>query len=166
MLQGEREMAQYNKTLGRFHLDGIAPARRGDEGRMSEVLGKMLAEDPTLSVDHDVVLNETVLRGLTEMHVRTVLERMKEQFKLEVTTKTPSVPYRETISGSAEGHARHKKQTGGAGQFGEVYLRVEPLPRGEGFVFADEVKGGAIPFNLIPAVEKGCLLYTSDAADD
>ena len=133
----------------------IAPARRGDEGRMSEVLGKMLAEDPTLSVDHDVVLNETVLRGLTEMHVRTVLERMKEQFKLEVTTKTPSVPYRETISGSAEGHARHKKQTGGAGQFGEVYLRVEPLPRGEGFVFADEVKGGAIPFNLIPAVEKG-----------
>ena len=133
----------------------IAPARRGDEGRMSEVLGKMLAEDPTLSVDHDVVLNETVLRGLTEMHVRTVLERMKDQFKLEVTTKTPSIPYRETISAPAEGHARHKKQTGGAGQFGEVYLRVEPLARGEGFVFADEVKGGAIPFNLIPAVEKG-----------
>ena len=133
----------------------IAPARRGDEGRMSEVIGKMLAEDPTLTVDHDVVLNETVLRGLTEMHVRTVLERMKDQFKLEVTTATPSVPYRETISAPAEGHARHKKQTGGAGQFGEVYLRVEPLPRGQGFVFADEVKGGAIPFNLIPAVEKG-----------
>ena len=133
----------------------IAPARRGDEGRTGEVLGKMLAEDPTLSVDHDVVLNETVLRGLTEMHVRTVLERMKDQFKLEVVTATPSIPYRETIAGNAEGHARHKKQTGGAGQFGEVYLRVEPLPRGTGFEFVDQVKGGAIPYNLIPAVEKG-----------
>lgn len=133
----------------------IAPARRGDEGRMGEVLNKMLSEDPTLAVDHDVVLNETVLRGLTEMHVRTVLERMKDQFKLEVVTSTPSVPYRETISAPAEGHARHKKQTGGAGQFGEVYLRVEPLPRGTGFEFVDQVKGGVIPYNLIPAVEKG-----------
>ncbi|MDO4937095.1 MAG: elongation factor G [Sutterellaceae bacterium] len=133
----------------------IAPARRGDEGRMSDVLNKMIAEDPTLTVDHDVVLNETVLRGLTEMHVRTVLERMKEQFKLEVVTSNPSVPYRETIAAPAEGHARHKKQTGGAGQFGEVYLKVEPLPRGTGFEFVDQVKGGAIPYNLIPAVEKG-----------
>ena len=133
----------------------IKPARRGDEGRMSEVLSKMLAEDPTLAVDHDTVLNETVLRGLTEMHIRTVLERMKDQFKLEVTTSNPSVPYRETIGAAAEGHARHKKQTGGAGQFGEVFLKVEPLARGEGFEFVDKVKGGVIPFNLIPAVEKG-----------
>ena len=133
----------------------IEPARRGDESRMGEVLQKMLAEDPTLAVDHDVQLNETVLRGLTEMHVRTVLERMKDQFKLEVTTSAPSVPYRETIGAAAEGHARHKKQTGGAGQFGEVFLKVEPLPRGAGFEFVDRVKGGVIPFNLIPAVEKG-----------
>ena len=133
----------------------IKPARRGDEGRMGEVLSKMLAEDPTLAVDHDTVLNETVLRGLTEMHIRTVLERMKDQFKLEVTTSNPSVPYRETIGAAAEGHARHKKQTGGAGQFGEVFLKVEPLARGEGFEFVDKVKGGVIPFNLIPAVEKG-----------
>ena len=133
----------------------IKPARRGDEGRMGEVLQKMLAEDPTLAVDHNTVLNETVLRGLTEMHVRTVLERMKNQFNLEVTTSNPSVPYRETIGAAAEGHARHKKQTGGAGQFGEVYLTVEPLPRGAGFEFLDKVKGGVIPFNLIPAVEKG-----------
>jgi elongation factor G len=122
---------------------------------MSDVVSKMLAEDPTLAMDHDVVLNETVLRGLTEMHLRTVLQRMKDQFKLEVTTAIPSVPYRETISANAEGHARHKKQTGGAGQFGEVYLKVEPLPRGAGFEFVDQVKGGAIPYNLIPAVEKG-----------
>ena len=112
---------------------------------MGEVLSKMLAEDPTLAVDHDTVLNETVLRGLTEMHIRTVLERMKDQFKLEVTTSNPSVPYRETIGAVAEGHARHKKQTGGAGQ----------LARGEGFAFVDKVKGGVIPFTLIPAVEKG-----------
>ena len=164
----------------------IAPARRGDEGRMSEVLGKMLAEDPTLSVDHDVVLNETVLRGLTEMHVRTVLERMKEQFKLEVTTKTPSVPYRETISGSAEGHARHKKQTGGAGQFGEVHLIVEPykegmpvpdtykfngqefkinvkgteevpLEWGGKLVFINSIVGGSIDARFLPAILKGIM---------
>lgn len=133
----------------------IAPSRRGDEARMGEVLNKMLAEDPTMAVDHDAVLNETVIRGLTEMHVRSILDRMKVNFKLEVVTGVPSVPYRETISAPAEGHARHKKQTGGAGQFGEVYLRVEPLARGEGFQFVDEVKGGVIPFNLIPAVEKG-----------
>ena len=133
----------------------VRPARRGDESRMSEVLAKMLSEDPTMEVDHDTVLNETVIRGLTEMHVRSILARMKTNFKLEVETSTPSIPYREAISAKAEGHARHKKQTGGAGQFGEVYLRVEPLPRGEGFEFVDQVKGGAIPYNLIPAVEKG-----------
>ena len=133
----------------------IAPRRRGDEGRISEILAKMAAEDPTLSVEHDAVTNETVLRGLTELHLRSVLERMSSQFKLEIDTRPPRVPYRETIAALAEGHARHKKQTGGAGQFGEVFLRVEPLPRGAGFEFVDQVKGGVIPFNLIPAVEKG-----------
>jgi elongation factor G len=133
----------------------IAPRRRGDEGRISEILTKMSAEDPTLVVDHDTVTNETVLRGLTELHLRSVLERMSSQFKLEIDTRPPRVPYRETIAVPAEGHARHKKQTGGAGQFGEVFLRVEPLPRGNGFEFVDQVKGGVIPFNLIPAVEKG-----------
>ena len=133
----------------------IAPSRRGDEARMGEVLNKMLSEDPTMAVANDAVLNETVIRGLTEMHVRSILDRMKVNFKLEVVTGTPSVPYRETITAPAEGHARHKKQTGGAGQFGEVYLRIEPLERGAGFEFHDEVKGGVIPFNLIPAVEKG-----------
>lgn len=133
----------------------INPARRGDEGRLSEVLTKMAAEDPTLVIEHDAVLNETVIRGLSDLHLRSVLERMASQFKLEVTTRPPRVPYRETIAAGAEGHARHKKQTGGAGQFGEVMLRVEPLPRGSGFEFVDQVKGGVIPYNLIPAVEKG-----------
>lgn len=133
----------------------ITPKTRGDESRMSEILKKVLAEDPTLSVERDVVLNEQVLRGLTEMHIRMVLQRMKDVFKLEVQTASPSVPYRETIAGKAEGHHRHRKQTGGAGQYGEVYLRVEPLPRGGGFEFSDESKGGVIPYNFIPAVERG-----------
>lgn len=133
----------------------IEPKRRGDEGRISEVLGKIAAEDPTLAIEHDAAQNETVMRGLSDLHLRSVLERMSQQYKLEVTTRPPRVPYRETINAPAEGHARHKKQTGGAGQFGEVFLRVEPLGRGQGFEFVDQVKGGVIPFNLIPAVEKG-----------
>ena len=133
----------------------IAPARRGDEGRLSDILNKMLSEDPTLELEHDTTLNETVLRGISAQHLKSVLERMAAQFKLEVNTRTPRIPYRETIAQGAEGHARHKKQTGGAGQFGEVYLRIEPKERGTGFEFVVEVKGGAIPYNFIPAVEKG-----------
>jgi elongation factor G len=133
----------------------IEPTRRGDEGRISEVLSKLAAEDPTLLIEHDVGQNETVLRGLSELHLRAVLERMTVQYKLEVSTRPPRIPYRETITANAEGHARHKKQTGGAGQFGEVYLRVEPLARGSGFEFVDQVKGGVIPYQFIPAVEKG-----------
>ena len=138
-----------------MHGVAIEPKRRGDEQRISEVLNRMMAEDPTLSVAHDSVLNETVLWGLGDLHLRSVLERMASQFKLEVTTRPPRIPYRETITAPAEGHARHKKQTGGAGQFGEVYLRIEPLPRGTGFEFVNTVKGGAIPTSLIPAVQKG-----------
>jgi elongation factor G len=133
----------------------IEPKRRGDEGRISEVMAKIAAEDPSLAIEHDVQQNETVMRGLSELHLRSVLERMASVFKLEVATRPPRVPYRETINAAAEGHARHKKQTGGAGQFGEVFLRVEPMGRGQGFEFVDQVKGGVIPYNFIPAVEKG-----------
>jgi elongation factor G len=133
----------------------IEPKRRGDEGRISEVMAKIAAEDPSLAIEHDVQQNETVMRGLSELHLRSVLERMASVFKLEVATRPPRVPYRETINAPAEGHARHKKQTGGAGQFGEVFLRVEPMGRGQGFEFVDQVKGGVIPYNFIPAVEKG-----------
>jgi len=138
-----------------MHGFAIAPKKRGDEQRISDVLHKMMAEDPTLSVEHDTSLNETVLRGLGELHLRSVFERMASQFKLEIETRPPRVPYRETIMAKAEGHHRHKKQTGGAGQFGEVYLRIEPLPRGGGFEFKDAVKGGTIPNQFIPAVQKG-----------
>jgi elongation factor G len=138
-----------------MHGFAITPKRRGDEQRISDVLHKMTAEDPTLRAEHDPAVNETVLRGLGELHLRSVFERMGSQFKLEVETRPPRVPYRETITAKAEGHHRHKKQTGGAGQFGEVFLKIEPLPRGSGFEFVDQVKGGAIPNTLIPAVKKG-----------
>ncbi|WP_433706235.1 elongation factor G [Paraburkholderia sacchari] len=133
----------------------IEPARRGHEQRLWEVLQKLAAEDPCLLIEHPEGTNETVVHGLGELHLRYMLERLTDQHKLEVITRPPTIAWRETIGGKAEGHCRHKKQTGGAGQFGEVMLRVEPLPRGAGFEFVDAVKGGAIPSQFIPAVEKG-----------
>ena len=133
----------------------VLPKKRGDEQKVSDVLHKIIAEDPCFRIEHNAQANETVMRGLGEMHLRTVLEKMSSQYKLDLDTRPPSIPYRETIAVRAEGHSRHKKQTGGAGQFGEVYLKVEPLPRGSGFEFVDSVKGGAIPNQFIPSVEKG-----------
>ncbi|RAR50172.1 translation elongation factor 2 (EF-2/EF-G) [Paraburkholderia unamae] len=135
----------------------IEPARPGNEQRVWEVLQKLAAEDPCLQIDHPEGTNETVVRGLGELHLRYMLERLTDQYKLDVITRPPTIAWRETIGGKAEGHCRHKKQTGGAGQFGEVMLRVEPLPRGAGFEFVDAVKGGAIPSQFMPAVEKGIL---------
>lgn len=137
------------------HGLAIEPKRRGDEQRMWEILQKLVDEDPCLKVEHVAVTNETVVYGLGELHLRTLLERMTEVYKCEVATRPPRIAYRETITAPAEGHHRHKKQSGGAGQFGEVYLRIEPLPRGAGFEFVDQVKGGTIPTQFIPAVEKG-----------
>lgn len=137
------------------HGVAIEPKRRGDEQRMWEILQKLVDEDPCLKVEHVSTTNETVVYGLGELHLRTLLERMSETYKCEVNTRPPRIAYRETITANAEGHHRHKKQSGGAGQFGEVYLRVEPLPRGAGFEFVDQVKGGTIPTQFIPAVEKG-----------
>lgn len=133
----------------------ITAKKRGDEQRISDVVHRMLAEDPTISLEHDATLNETVLRALGELHLRSILERMASQYKIEVDTRPPRIPYRETVTGKAEGFHRHKKQTGGAGQFGEVSLRIEPMPRGAGFEFVDATKGGVIPHNFMPAVQKG-----------
>jgi elongation factor G len=133
----------------------ILPAQRGNEQKLSDALQKLCAEDPALRVEHRPATNETVVLGSGELHLRLVVEAMKERFNVEVNTHPPTIPYRETITRAAEGHHRHKKQTGGAGQFGEVYLRVAPLPRGSGFEFASEVVGGSIPQQFIPAVEKG-----------
>jgi elongation factor G len=137
------------------HGLAIEPKRHGDEQRMWEIMGKLVAEDPCLKVEHVVNTNETIVYGLGELHLRMLMERLREVYKFEVQTRPPRIAYRETITAKAEGHHRHKKQTGGAGQFGEVFLRVEPLPRGSGFEFVDAVKGGTIPGQFIPAVEKG-----------
>ena len=137
------------------HGLAIEPKRRGDEQRMWEILKKLVDEDPCLKVEHVATTNETMVYGLGELHLRVLLERLREVYKCEVNTRPPRIAYRETVTAPAEGHHRHKKQTGGAGQFGEVFLRIEPLPRGAGFEFVDQVKGGTIPHQFIPAVEKG-----------
>ncbi|MBP6513703.1 MAG: elongation factor G, partial [Steroidobacteraceae bacterium] len=142
----------------------IEPEKRGDEQRIADALHKLMAEDPCVRVEHLTATNETVMYGMGELHLRVLLERMTEKFSVAVKTRPPSIPYRETITREAEGHHRHKKQTGGAGQFGEVYLRVAPLDRGAGFEFVDEVVGGAIPRQFIPAVEKGIRQTLSEGA--
>lgn len=138
-------------------MQGLAvqPRRKGDEQRLFEILSKLALEDPCFKIERRPGTHETVIRGLGEMHLRTKLLRMQQQYKLELDTSAPQIAYRETITGQAEGHCRHKKQSGGAGQFGEVMLRVEPLARGAGFEFVDLVKGGAIPGVFMAAVEKG-----------
>jgi elongation factor G len=133
----------------------LIPQRRGDEQKLSDALHRLLDEDPSLAVEHDPQSNETIIRGLGELHLKVILEQLKARYNVLVDTKLPAVPYRETIFGRGESRYRHKKQTGGAGQFGEVWLRVEPLERGAGFEFVDEIKGGAIPNQFLPAVEKG-----------
>ena len=133
----------------------VTPKSRGDEQKISEALSKLAEEDPTFTSTRDSQTNETVISGIGDLHLRLVLAKMKQRFDLEVETKPPKIPYKETITTKAEGHHRHKKQTGGTGQFGEVYLRVEPLERGEGFDFVNDLFGESIPRQFLPAIEKG-----------
>ena len=140
----------------------IEVTSRGDEQKISDALHKLQAEDPSILIEHHASLNETVLRGLGDLHLRILLEKLRDGYGIEVETRPPKIPYKEAITVPAEGHHRHKKQTGGAGQFGEVFLRVEPLPRGGGYEFVDAVVGGVIPRQFIPAVEKGILQAYED----
>jgi elongation factor G len=133
----------------------LEPKHKGQEQKLSQALSRLTEEDPCFRMEHHKELNETVVRGLSDLHLKIMLERMRDRYGVEVITHPPRIAYRETISGSAEGHHRHKKQTGGAGQFGEVFLRVDPLERGAGFEFIDAVKGGVIPGQFLPAIEKG-----------
>jgi len=133
----------------------IRAKNKGDEEKMAVGLNRLHEEDPTLSRYFEESTKESIVQGMGDLHLEILIERMKKRFGVEVVLTKPHVPYRETIRGRAEGEYRHKKQTGGRGQFGEVHLRVAPLPRGAKFEFVDEVKGGVIPHNFIPAVEKG-----------
>ncbi len=142
----------------------IDTTRHGDEQKLSDALHRMVLEDPSLVVEHRESQNETIICGLGSVHLQIVLEKMQAVYNLEVSTRLPKVAYHETILKPSEGHHRHKKQSGGSGQFGEVFLRIEPLSRGAGFEFASEVVGGVIPSQYIPAVEKGVREVMSSGA--
>ena len=133
----------------------IEPKTRGDDDKISTALQRLLEEDPVLRVSRDAQTHEMLLSGMGQLHIEVVVGRLRKRYKVEVNLKKPKIPYRETIKGSAEGHGRHKKQTGGHGQFGDCKIRMKPLGRGEDFKFVDDIFGGSIPRNFIPAVEKG-----------
>ncbi len=133
----------------------VEPKTREDEPRISVGLAKIADEDPTFTFRRDAQTHELVISGMSELHLDVIQQRLKHRFKLDINTHIPHVPYLETITGNAEAHHRHKKQTGGRGQFADVQLRVRARERAQGFSFVDAVKGGVIPNQFIPAVEKG-----------
>jgi elongation factor G len=133
----------------------IEPKSRGDEDKLSTAIHRMLEEDLLLRFTRDPQTKEFLLSGAGQQHVEVAVSKLKRRFNVEVTLKAPKVPYRETIRGKADAHGRHKKQTGGHGQYGDCKIKMEPLPRGAGFEFENDIFGGAIPKNFIPAVEKG-----------
>jgi len=133
----------------------IEPKAKGDEDKISTALHKLIEEDPSLHFTRDEETKEFHLAGASQLHVEIAVARLKKRYGVEVILHPPKVPYRETITRKAEAHGRHKKQTGGHGQFADCKIRVEPLPRGADFEFVDDIYGGSIPRNFIPAVEKG-----------
>jgi elongation factor G len=145
---------EFPRPLIRIALE---PKSRGDEDKISTGLQRIHEEDPSFIAGYDPELRQIIVEGQGELHLNVVLDKLKLKFGVEVDTIEPRIPYRETIRSKAEGHHRHKKQSGGRGQFGEAYLRIEAQPRGDGFEYEDAVVGGSIPRNYIPAVEKGVL---------
>jgi elongation factor G len=133
----------------------IEPKTRGDEDKLAPAIHKLMEEDLLIRFYRDPQTNEFLIAGAGQPHIETIVSRLKKRYHAEVTLKAPKVPYRESIRGKAEGHGRHKKQSGGHGQFGDCKIRMEPLPRGGGFEFANEIFGGSIPRQFVPAVEKG-----------
>jgi len=133
----------------------IEPKSRADEDKLAPAIHKLMEEDLLIRFFRDPQTNEFLIAGAGQPHIETIVSRLKKRYHAEVTLKAPKVPYRETIRGRAEAQGRHKKQTGGHGQFGDCKIRMEPMPRGGGFEFENDVFGGAIPRNFIPAVEKG-----------
>ena len=137
------------------HLRHRAQDARATRTRSATALHRLLEEDPALRVSRDAQTHEMLLSGMGQLHIEVVVGTLRKRYKVEVNLKPPKIPYRETIKGTAEGHGRHKKQTGGHGQFADCKIKMEPLPRGEDFEFVDDIFGGSIPRNFIPAVEKG-----------
>ncbi|HZU40307.1 MAG TPA: elongation factor G [Solirubrobacteraceae bacterium] len=135
----------------------VEPASKGDEEKVFAALRRLQEEDPTIDLHRDPQTGEQIVAGLSQVHVEVIVERLKSRFGAEVNLKPPRVPYQETIRKPAKAHGRHKKQTGGRGQFGDCHISIEPLEPGGGFEFVDEIKGGVIPSGFIPAVQKGVL---------
>jgi elongation factor G len=133
----------------------IEPKSRGDEDKISNALARIAEEDAAIEYHRDIQTKELLLSGSGQLHVEVTVAKLQKRYGVEVILKTPKIPYRETIRGKADVQGRHKKQTGGHGQFGDCWIKMEPLPRGGQFEFVDEIFGGAIPRNFIPAVEKG-----------
>jgi elongation factor G len=133
----------------------IEPQTKGDEDKVFTALRRLQEEDPTIDLHRDPQTGEQIVAGLSQVHVEVIVERLRSRFGAEVALKPPRVPYQETIRGSAKAHGRHKKQSGGRGQFGDCHIEIEPLAPGEGFQFVNAIKGGVIPTSFIPAVEKG-----------
>lgn len=135
----------------------VEPKSKGDEEKVFGALRRLQEEDPTIDLHRDAQTGEQIVAGLSQVHVEVIVERLKSRFGAEVNLKPPRVPYQETIRKPAKAHGRHKKQTGGRGQFGDCWITIEPLEPGSGFEFVDEIKGGVIPSGFIPAVQKGVL---------
>lgn len=133
----------------------IVGVTRNDEDKLGEVLPKLREEDPTFSASFDAELHQTIARGVGELHLDVQFERMARKYGVKVTTEQPKIAYRETISGKGEGQGRHKKQSGGRGQFGDCWIRLAPKPRGAGYEFINSIKGGVIPTKFIPSVDRG-----------
>src|SRR5262249_56168093 len=129
---------------------GIQPKPRGDEDKISNALARISEEDPTVHHHFDPETKQLLVSGLGSLHVEMIVERMKRKYNVEVNLLPPRIPYKETVKGRAEGQGKYKKQTGGRGQYGDTWLRVEPMPRGGGFEFVDDIFGGAGPRNVVP----------------
>ena len=135
----------------------FAMEAKGDEDKVYTSLRRLQEEDPTIDLHRDPQTGDQIIAGLSQMHVEVIVDRLKERFGAEVTLKPPRVPYQETIRKPAKAHGRHKKQSGGRGQFGDCHIEIEPREPGAGFEFVNHIKGGVIPTSFIPAVEKGVI---------
>lgn len=154
--------ADWPEPLPPVHALAIAPERRDDEVKMSSALHRLLEEDPSYVLDHDPDTRETVLRGQGEIHLAVAIDKLAEASKVSVTVAPPAIPYRETVRKTVTQHARHKKQSGGHGQFADVTVEISPQPRGAGFAFSDRIVGGAVPKQYIPSVETGVRNYLAE----
>ncbi|MFH1617477.1 MAG: elongation factor G [Candidatus Margulisiibacteriota bacterium] len=145
-------MAEYPEAAVKL---AVRPRTKSDQEKMAIGFSNFMKEDPTFKMYYDPETKESIISGMGDVHLEIYINKLKERYKIEIETQQPRIPYKETIMGRAKGQGKHKKQTGGHGQYGDAWLEIEPLPRGQGFEFVNKVVGGAIPKNYIPAVEKG-----------